>query len=135
MCGRYTLMTDEDYKDLEEIVRDVSRATGAQVKTEGDIYPTNDAPVLLNREGRRLADLFRWGFPNFYRKGVIINARAETAEDKPTFRSAWRLGGVSFRRPGFMSGTRTNARYAFINPATRCIWRDCTGYTRVSHAM
>ncbi len=35
MCGRYTLMTDEDYKDLEEIVRDVSRTTGAQVKTEG----------------------------------------------------------------------------------------------------
>ena len=25
MCGRYTLMTDEDYKDLEEIVREVSR--------------------------------------------------------------------------------------------------------------
>lgn len=65
MCGRYTLMTDEDYKDLEEIVRDVSRTTGAQVKTEGDIYPTNDAPVLLNREGRRLADLFRLGFPQF----------------------------------------------------------------------
>ena len=93
MCGRYTLMTDEDYKDLEEIVQEVSRITGALVKTNGDIYPTNDAPVLLNSEGRRLTDLFRWGFPNFYRKGVIINARAETAEEKPTFRpclDSWR---------------------------------------------
>lgn len=135
MCGRYTLMTDEDYKDLEEIVRDVSRTTGAQVKTEGDIYPTNDAPVLLNREGRRLADLFRWGFPNFYRKGVITMPGLRRRRISRPSARAWRLGGVSFRRPGFMSGTRTNARYAFINPATRCIWRDCTGYTRVSHAM
>lgn len=92
MCGRYTLMTDDEYMDLKEIVQEVSRTTGAQVNTEGDIYPTNNAPVLLNRDGHRLADLFKWGFPNFYRKGVIINARSETAEDKPTFRPCLETG-------------------------------------------
>ena len=113
MCGRYTLMTDEDYKALEEIVREVSRTTEVQVKTDGDIYPTNDAPVLLGRDGRRLADLFRWGFPNFYRKGVIINARAETAEDKPTFRPCLETGRCVIPAAGFYEWDNQKCKILF----------------------
>lgn len=116
MCGRYTLMTDEDYKDLEEIVREVSRTTEVQVKTDGDIYPTNDAPVLLGRDGRRLADLFRWGFPNFYRKGVIINARAETAEDKPTFRPCLDNGRCVIPASGFYEWGADKRKIRFYQP-------------------
>lgn len=117
MCGRYTLMTDEDCQDLEAIVREVSRATGTQVKTDGDIYPTNNAPVLLNREGRRLADLFQWGFPNFYRKGVIINARAETAEDKPLFRPCLPNGRCVIPAAGFYEWDTDKRKIRFFQPA------------------
>lgn len=116
MCGRYTLMTDEEYRDLEKIVEEVSRATGTPVKTEGDVYPTNDAPVLLNREGRRLADLFKWGFPNFYRKGVIINARAETAEDKPTFRRCLEHGRCVIPSAGFYEWNPDKRKIRFYQP-------------------
>ena len=86
MCGRFTLMTEEEYQDLADIIREVEKNLGGEAVKAGDIYPTNPAPVLYARKGKRLADLFVWGFPNYYQKGVIINARAETAAEKPTFR-------------------------------------------------
>lgn len=97
MCGRYTLMTDENYKDILDIIQEVENNTGKSVEKTGEIYPTNTAPVLINRNGRRFADLFRWGFPNFYNKGVIINARAETAPEKTDVPSL--LYGSSLRDP------------------------------------
>lgn len=87
MCGRFTLMTAEDYQDLVDIVNQASQAVkGAEMKLQGDVYPTNMAPVITMQEGSRRVEAYKWGFPNFRNKGVIINARAETAAEKPTFR-------------------------------------------------
>ena len=72
--------------------------------------------MLLNREGGRLADLFRWGFPNFYRKGVIINARAETAEDKPTFRPCLEAGRCVIPSAGFYEWDADKRKIRFYQP-------------------
>lgn len=85
MCGRYTLMTEEDAHELYAIVQEVQmRYPDTPIKT-GEIYPTNLAPILRRVGDKIQADAAVWGFPHFRRKGVIINARSETAADKPTF--------------------------------------------------
>lgn len=88
MCGRFTLMTQEECRDIEAIVQEVAARTGEDAFPAGrDVYPTNKAPVLLARGGVRRAELLRWGFPAFKGSGVLINARAETVQEKKTFRA------------------------------------------------
>ena len=116
MCGRFTLMTDKEYADLERIVREVENDKGVQLSRGGDIYPTNASPVLINRQGRRLADLFQWGFPNFYNKGVIINARAETVPEKKTFRSCLDERRCVVPAAGFYEWDRQKQKILFFQP-------------------
>lgn len=77
MCGRYALFCENENKEIMRIIQQVQD----KIKI-GEIYPTNPAPVIL-------ADgvyAYNWGFPKFGGKGVIINARAETAEEKRMFK-------------------------------------------------
>lgn len=85
MCGRYTLFTDEEYKDIRTIIEEVERKHGEGCVKTGEIFPTNAAPILLDAGSGVTADIAKWGFPSFHGKGSIINARAETAAEKRMF--------------------------------------------------
>src|SRR3954469_21693732 len=59
-----------------------------------NVAPTQHAPVLLLKEGRRMLDVFRWGLiPSWAKDASIgakmINARAETVVAKPAYRAAF----------------------------------------------
>ncbi|WP_110953027.1 SOS response-associated peptidase [Anaerosinus massiliensis] len=83
MCGRYVIFTDQENKEIMEIIRQVNeKHHGIKL---GEIYPTNVAPVILKDD----VTAYKWGFPNFAKKGVIINARSETVEDKRMFKTAF----------------------------------------------
>ena len=83
MCGRYHL--DEDDATLGEIIALLARSgNGGAVKAGGEIAPTDTVPVIArSRRGERGAFAMRWGYdaPG----GLIINARSETAHEKPLF--------------------------------------------------
>jgi putative SOS response-associated peptidase YedK len=92
MCGRYTLTsspaTVATVFDLDVVPDYLPRY---------NVCPTQEAPVVRVLEpgaGRRL-DLVRWGLVPFWADDPsignrMINARAETAADKPAFRDAFR---------------------------------------------
>ena len=88
MCSRYTLASPDDV--LEELgVRSPSFAS----KPRYNIAPTQEAPVILIRDGETSAELHRFGLiPSWAddpRIGVrLLNARSETARTKPAFRDA-----------------------------------------------
>jgi putative SOS response-associated peptidase YedK len=90
MCGRYTLTVT--VRDLEEIL--------PGLEAEGDlaprynIAPTQDVAVVANDAPRRLVRV-RWGLVPRWAKDAsignkLINARAETLGEKPSFREAFR---------------------------------------------
>jgi len=59
------------------------------VKLSGEIFPSNIIPVIIEVQGSEQAAVpMKWGFPRFDSKGLIINARSETATIKPTFRQS-----------------------------------------------
>lgn len=84
MCGRYVLFSDPELAEICEIIEEVQRKN-PEIKA-GEIFPTNSAPILMLNGDKLEPQAVKWGFPNFHSKGVIINARAETAPEKPMFR-------------------------------------------------
>lgn len=90
MCGRYAFTLPPDaMRDLFDVLNTVD------YPPRYNITPTQPILAVAEREGRRLADLFRWGFMPHWVKDpkdfpLLINARAETIADKPAFRDATR---------------------------------------------
>lgn len=85
MCGRYSLYTDRELAELTEIVQEIERRHGEQVKL-GEVFPSATAPIITEVAGRQpSAQLAAWGFPSPYSKGLVINARSETAAVKRMF--------------------------------------------------
>ena len=97
MCTRYFVknMTPELKEIIEQV--DVSPLSkrfinaGNIIKKEGEIRPTDVVPVLApNPLGDRTVYPMKWGYTNQYRGGsLLLNARSETAFEKPTFKEDW----------------------------------------------
>lgn len=87
MCGRYNLEWNKDDEQLRVFCEQLQTTYAnspllAGMKT-GEIRPTNIVPALVKD---RAAALLRWGYPKWDGKGQIINARSETAGQKPLFK-------------------------------------------------
>ena len=91
MCGRYWIDDGRESVELGEIIAQVNRrpVTGP-VKTCGEIFPTDVVPVVASSR-RRTPEAFAmaWGYamPDGKR---IINARSETAGERPLFKDGMR---------------------------------------------
>ncbi len=91
MCCRY--WTDKS-PELRPIVEEMNRSPLALkwqkttgIKTYGEIRPTDVVPVIApDRTGRRAVYPMKWGYSG---KSLLMNARSETAAEKPTFREDW----------------------------------------------
>ncbi|TBR21669.1 SOS response-associated peptidase [bacterium] len=86
MCGRYTQTADA--RTLAGRFR--LAKLGVDVRQRWNMAPGQDAPVVYVDGGRRLG-LHRWGLVPAWAKDPtighkLINARADTAPDKPAFR-------------------------------------------------
>ena len=90
MCGRYWI--EQDDPQLMEIIAEMQRLD-VQAKAEGEIFPGDKVPVLCkSRAGRVRPFAMEWGYKLDGGKR-IINARSETAAEKPMFRE-----GMAMRR-------------------------------------
>ncbi len=94
MCGRYSVITEEEAIEMQAILAEINRRyTGdprlAALRT-GEIFPTQTVPILAPaRDGHTRPALMRWGFPRPRGTGVVINARSESVLERPMFRSAF----------------------------------------------
>ena len=83
MCGRFHL--GFSYKDIQDIVDNLPESDFNIQLRFGDIFPKDVAPVYTEESDK--PSLIRWCFERFDKKGVLINARAETVTDRQTFAS------------------------------------------------
>jgi putative SOS response-associated peptidase YedK len=90
VCGRFA-----QPRSAEELAR-IFHARPA-VELDGDrfnVAPTDPVAAVVEHHGERTVDLFRWGLVPFFAKSAkegarMINARAETVETTPAFRSSF----------------------------------------------
>lgn len=90
MCGRYSLTTP-----VEAMAGLFDFAERPNLAPRYNIAPTQEIAVVLRRDdGARGLRFMRWGLAPSWAKEIggapLINARAETVADKPSFRTSFR---------------------------------------------
>ena len=90
MCGRFAQPRSSE---------DLARLFGARAASDlpGERYnvaPTDEVAAVLERHDERILDTFRWGLVPTYAESAtgaarLINARSETVETSPAFRTAF----------------------------------------------
>jgi putative SOS response-associated peptidase YedK len=90
MCGRFT-----QTKDLQTLeIRFGFSAPDSPFKPRYNVAPMQNAPVVMLDSGQRLLRMMRWGLVPYWAKdesiaAKLINARAETITEKPSFSQAF----------------------------------------------
>jgi len=127
MCGRYRLK-DPKQAALTLVEEDLP----ALDTPRWNVAPTQAVPVVRHAAGGRRLTLMRWGLVPFYERSKpkpfqLINARAETAPEKPAFQRAvaqrrcavladgyyeWRAVAGRTKEPWFFA-RRDEAPFAF----------------------
>lgn len=127
MCGRYTLVGGETQPEGLRLLQQMEKKPESIALKGKDIFPSEQAPVYAVQQGKVKLQSMRWGLPNPYRNGLIINARAETASQKSCFRPVCTVCGVWCPAPGFMSGISKKTGTGFHwGTAGFSIWRAST---------
>lgn len=123
MCGRYTLFGNTNSEEIRKILNILQKKQGGPIRT-GEIFPTNKAPVLLLENNKVQPELITWGFPSFRGKGVIINARAETLQEKRMFRNPLVTGRCVIPSTGFYEWSHDSQKqkYLFNVPAISALY-------------
>ena len=90
MCGRFTLTADEN--ELQSSFPWLNIPAGLTPRY--NIAPTQPVAVVAN-DGKNQLDFYLWGLiPSWAKEASIgnkmINARAETLAEKPSFRTSFR---------------------------------------------
>jgi putative SOS response-associated peptidase YedK len=102
MCGRYSLTTE-----LEALRQLFNFANRPNFAPRYNVAPTQRMPVVRRSDsGERELAILRWGLiPSWARDAQIgskcINARADTAAEKPSFRGAFRARRCLVPADGF----------------------------------
>ena len=120
MCGRFTLTLEIS---ALQMAFDLGEQT-VQWQPNYNIAPTNAIPVVTNAEPE-IIQLFQWGLVPAWSKDVaigakLINARAESIAEKPSFREAFRQRRCLIFADGFYEWksvqNRTKTPYYFQKP-------------------
>ena len=110
MCGRYHM----DEEMTEEIRRMVKILESRLNTGSRDIYPTMEAPVILkNGEEGLKADSMAWGFPGRDKKQLLINARAESALERKTFRDSIQHRRCIIPAKGFYEWDKSKEKFSY----------------------
>ena len=89
MCGRFVLISDlsiiTEYFNIQEV--------SAFFKPNSNVSPGQNIPAVIRRDDKNILTTFLWGLIPSWSKddsigAKLINARAETINEKPSFKSA-----------------------------------------------
>ncbi|HLE89358.1 MAG TPA: SOS response-associated peptidase [Candidatus Limnocylindria bacterium] len=90
MCGRFA-----QPRSAEELARIFHARPAADLAgNQFNVAPTDEVAAVVEHHGERVVDAFRWGLVPFFAdtsRGAarLINARSETVETSPAFRTAF----------------------------------------------
>jgi putative SOS response-associated peptidase YedK len=108
MCGRYTLRSSPS-----KIGKAFHLADIPDFSPRYNVAPTQQVLAIRQREGKLEASFLHWGLvPSWANDPSIgnrlINARAETVADKPSFRSAFKRHRCLVIADGFYEWKKTD---------------------------
>jgi len=86
MCGRFSIAGFEGFEERFQL-----KIEFPDLKPNYNVAPSQDVPVILHKGSNHLA-FFKWGLIPYWAKDPsighkLINARAETVDEKPSFKT------------------------------------------------
>ena len=115
MCGRFAIYSS--LQDLFKYIEHINELEAYDLRYNA--APTNRLPVYRkDKDGVRL-ETFRWGLIPFWAKdesigSKLINARSETAHEKPSFWSAFKARHCLIPANGFFEWRKPDKQPMFI---------------------
>ena len=100
MCARYAFFT------VENLMREFMLLEAPELAALYNIAPTDVVPAVVQGEKGREVQMFQWGLVPSWAKDPsigsrMINARAETLSEKPSFRAAFKKRRCLIPADGF----------------------------------
>lgn len=111
MCGKFVLITD-----LQNIRKNFNiQNISCQYQPSWNIVPNQLIPAVINHNGMNQLVCFRWGLiPSWSKDPTIaknlINARAETVDQKPSFKDAFQRRRCLIVADGFYEWKREGGK-------------------------
>ena len=121
MCGRYNF-TAEQSEEVRDILEKLNEKLHGKEARAGEVFPTNLAPILIEEKKIVEPALSIWGFPKYEQKGVIINARAESAFEKRTFRDSLLNRRCIIPSTGFYEWDSEKRKFLFRLEGTNALY-------------
>ncbi len=121
-------MSDELEKQVSGVLGDDPGASdlfavSADAPSMRDVCPSETATIIAAPDGERLhAIQMQWGFPGPSGKGLLINARAETAREKQTFRESILRRRCVIPAAGFYEWDHDRNRVSFFRKDHSLLW-------------
>lgn len=106
MCGRFALA-----QPISSIMAHFeAQSFRGEYLERYNITPTQSVPVAISLDGERAIEVMRWGLIPSWSKDLkaqapLINARAETIQEKPSFRSSFKSRRCLVPADGFYEWT------------------------------
>ncbi len=110
MCGRY-YVDEEMAGEIERLVRSLDKSICPARRR--DVFPSQNALILRSCGEGLSAEQMRWGFPGYNDRGLLINARAESALERKTFRECVRNRRCVIPARGFYEWNREKEKFRF----------------------
>lgn len=133
MCGRY-YVDEETAREIRRLVlkldRRFPRKSGRNIAQEAArkmdagsfhgtaagsaaVFPSQKATVIMEKERHLEAEQMIWGFPRFDSRGLLINARAETAAERRTFKESVLHRRCVIPAKGFWEWNKSKEKFSF----------------------
>ena len=117
MCGRY-FITEETIRKAEELVKTIDLSLAGK----REIFPSQKAPIITRYGEEYATELCSWGFPRYNKKGLIINARSETALKRRMFRKSLTERRCLIPATGFYEWDREKNKIAIYKESSPIIF-------------
>ena len=126
MCGRFAQVVK--YEQLKKYIDELVLADrNEQIEINYNVAPTNAVTAVIVKQNHKLMTFFRWGLiPSWspeLPKFQMINIRAETIAEKPTFRNGLRYRRCLIPANGFYEWRKKDKQPFFIHSSEQdLIW-------------
>ena len=115
MCGRFALFSSvQAIKKYYNYLNEVQ-----DWEANFNIAPSQKIPVIINKNGEKNLEFFQWGLIPFWAKDKkigfkMINTRAETISEKPSFKYAFQKRRCLIPANGFYEWRKKDKQPFFI---------------------